>query len=120
MFERYTESARRALFFARYEVTQLGGASIEAEHLLLGLIRESHGLLADVLASSNVSRSTLRRDVEEQSCAAPRIPTAVEIPFSAEMKRVLYFAAAEADDLRHRDIGPEHLLLGLLREDKSA
>ena len=37
MFERYTESARRALFFARYEVSQLGATSIETEHLLLGL-----------------------------------------------------------------------------------
>ena len=42
MFERYTERARRVLFFARYEATQLGSTSIETEHLLLGLIREGN------------------------------------------------------------------------------
>ena len=36
MFERYTERARRVLFFARYEASQLGSISIETEHLLLG------------------------------------------------------------------------------------
>ena len=43
MFERYTERARRVLFFARYEASQLGSISIETEHLLLGLIREGKG-----------------------------------------------------------------------------
>ena len=44
MFERYTERARRVIFFARYEASQLGSAAIETEHLLLGLIREGKGL----------------------------------------------------------------------------
>src|SRR5918995_156858 len=70
MFERYTERARRVLFFARYEARQLGSAS-------------------------------------------------VEIPFSAETKRVLQFAAEEADQLSHNYIGTEHLLLGILREEQS-
>ena len=40
MFERYTETARRSLFFSRYEASQLGSITIDSEHLMLGLIRE--------------------------------------------------------------------------------
>ena len=52
MFERYTERARRVLFFARYEASQLGSISIETEHLLLGLIREGKGLTSRIFARS--------------------------------------------------------------------
>ena len=55
MFERYTERARRVLFFARYEASQLGGLTIESEHLLLGLIREGKGLTARIFARSHLS-----------------------------------------------------------------
>ena len=55
MFERYTERARRVLFFARYEASQLGSVSIETEHLLLGLIREGKGLTSRIFARSHLS-----------------------------------------------------------------
>ena len=48
MFERYTEKARRAIFFARYEASQFGSPSIESEHLLLGLLRENKGLASRI------------------------------------------------------------------------
>ena len=44
MFERFTEKARRAIFFARYEASQYGSKIIETEHLLLGILREDHAL----------------------------------------------------------------------------
>ena len=56
MFERYTERARRVLFFARYEASQLGSISIETEHLLLGLIREGKGPTSRIFARSHLSR----------------------------------------------------------------
>src|SRR5262249_12762915 len=119
MFERYTEQARRALFFARYECSQLGSPSIETKHLLLGLIRESRGLTAHIITRS-VSLETLRREIEERAPAVvEKIPTSVEIPFSAEVQRVLNHAADEADRLKHSYTGTEHLLLGLLREESS-
>jgi ATP-dependent Clp protease ATP-binding subunit ClpC len=122
VFERYTEAARRALFFARMEVTQLGARSIDAEHLLLGLIREPTGPLARIFAESHVSLPALRhaivsplQDREDRE----RIPTPVEVPFSPDASRVLQYAAEEADRLMHSGIGTEHLLLGLLREERS-
>ena len=58
MFERYTERARRVIFFARYEASQLGSNSIETEHLLLGLIREGKGLTSRLFSKSHVSTTT--------------------------------------------------------------
>jgi ATP-dependent Clp protease ATP-binding subunit ClpC len=119
MFERYTERARRVLFFARYEATQLGSTSIETEHLLLGLIREGKGLTSRIFARSHLSLESIRKEIEGRTVFRDKVSTSVDIPFSPETKRVLQFSADEADRLQHTYIGTEHLLLGLLREEHS-
>ncbi len=119
MFERYTERARRVLFFARYEASQLGSISIETEHLLLGLIREGKGLTSRIFARSNLSLEHIRKQIESRTVFREKVSTSVEIPFSGESKRLLQFAAEEADRLLHNYIGTEHLLLGILREERS-
>ena len=119
MFERYTERARRILFFARYEASQLGSVSIETEHLLLGLIREGKGLTSRIFARSHLSLENIRKEIEGRTVFREKVSTSVEIPFSAETKRVLSCAAEEADRLLHNYIGTEHLLLGILREERS-
>src|SRR5213593_970778 len=85
MFERYTEKARRVIFFARSE------ASLEA----------------------------IRKEIEGRAPLREKISTSVELPLAPETKRVLAYAHEESDRLQHRHIGTEHLLLGLLREDRS-
>tara|TARA_Y100000780_G_scaffold78695_1_gene71324 strand:+ start:148 stop:2592 length:2445 start_codon:yes stop_codon:yes gene_type:complete len=119
MFERYTERARRVLFFARYEASQLGSISIETEHLLLGLIREGKGLTSRIFARSNLSLEHIRKQIVGRTAFREKVSTSVEIPFSGESKRLLQFAAEEADRLLHNYIGTEHLLLGILREERS-
>jgi len=119
MFERYTERARRVLFFARYEASQLGSISIETEHLLLGLIREGKGLTSRIFSRSHLSLESIRKEVESRAVYREKVSTSVEIPFSSETKRVLQYAAEEADRLLHNYIGTEHLLLGILREERS-
>ena len=119
MFERYTERARRVLFFARYEASQLGSISIETEHLLLGLIREGKGLTSRIFSRSHLSLENIRKEIEGRTVFREKVSTSVEIPFSTETKRVLQFAAEEADRLLHNYIGTEHLLLGILREERS-
>jgi len=119
MFERYTERARRVLFFARYEASQLGSISIETEHLLLGLIREGKGLTSRIFARSHLSLEGIRKDIEGLTVFREKVSTSVEIPFSTETKRVLQFSAEEADRLLHNYVGTEHLLLGLLRQEHS-
>jgi ATP-dependent Clp protease ATP-binding subunit ClpC len=119
MFERYTERARRTLFFARYEASQMGSVSIDTEHLLLGLLRESKGVIGIVFSRAHVTLDKVSTELYRQSAPGKKVSTSVEIPFSAAAKRVLQHAAEEADRLLHHHIGAEHLLLGLLREESS-
>jgi hypothetical protein len=115
MFERYTEKARRTIFFARYEASQFGSPYIETEHLLLGLLREDKALTNRFLRSHG-SVESIRRQTEEHTTSREKIPTSVDLPLSNESKHVLAYAAEEAERLAHNFIGTEHLLLGILRE----
>jgi ATP-dependent Clp protease ATP-binding subunit ClpC len=119
MFERYTERARRVIFFARYEASQLGSNSIETEHLLLGLIREGKGLTSRIFSKSHLATDTVRKEIEGRALYRDKVSTSVDIPLSPESKRVLGYAAEEAERMLHNYIGTEHILLGLLREEKS-
>jgi enamine deaminase RidA (YjgF/YER057c/UK114 family) len=118
VFERYTERARRVLFFARYEATTLGDASIEPHHLLLGIAREGKGLASQILGA-HVTLGRLRDEMGCGTVEKERTPLSVEMPFDSPTKTVLQHAAEEADRLQHVHIGTEHLLLGLLRQGTS-
>lgn len=115
MFERYTESARRTIFFGRYEASQFGSPEIESEHLLLGLLRASQGVLKVVLGNS-LRAEDIRAAITEAVTSHPKTPTSVDLPFTNECKRILAYAAEEAMRLSHSHIGNEHILLGMLRE----
>src|SRR3954463_3455135 len=117
MFERYTEKARRVIFFARYEASQFGSPYIETEHLLLGLLREDKALTNRFLRS-HASVESIRKQIEAHTTIREKVSTSVDLPLSNECKRVLAYAAEEAERLGHKHIGTEHLLLGLLREEK--
>jgi ATP-dependent Clp protease ATP-binding subunit ClpC len=119
MFEKYTEKARRVIFFARYEASQLGSRCIETEHILLGLLREDKVLASRFFPRTETALDNIRKQVEGRSAIRERVSTSVELPLSDESKRVLTYAAEEADRLLCNYIGTEHLLLGLLREEKS-
>ena len=117
MFERYTEKAQRVIFFARYEASQFGSPYIETEHLLLGLVREDKALTFRFLRS-HASVESIRKQIEEHTTIREKISTSVDLPLSNECKRVLAYAAEEAERLSYKHVGTEHLLLGLLREEK--
>jgi ATP-dependent Clp protease ATP-binding subunit ClpC len=119
MFEKYTEKARRVIFFARYEASQLGSRCIETEHILLGLLREDKALASRFFPRTETALENIRKQVEGRSPSREKVSTSVELPLSDESKRVLTYAAEEADRLLCNYIGTEHLLLGLLREEKS-
>jgi ATP-dependent Clp protease ATP-binding subunit ClpA len=115
MFERYSEKARRAIFFAQYEAGNYGSPTIESEHLLLGLLRET-ALLQRLLKTGRESLEILRREIERQIIRRPAIH--VEISFSLESKHILDYTGQEAERLGHGRVEPEHLVLGLLRDDQ--
>jgi ATP-dependent Clp protease ATP-binding subunit ClpC len=117
VFERYTEKARRVIFFARYEASQYGSPYIETEHLLLGLMREDKALANRFLRQQG-SIESIRKEIEARITIRERISTSVEVPLSAECKRILNMAGEEAERLGVKHVGTEHLLLGILREEK--
>lgn len=116
MFERYTEKARRAIFFARYEASQFGLEYIDSNCLLIGLVRENGQISTQWLA---LNATELHHLVESQTIRSKPRPTSVDLPLTNEAKRVLAHAGEEADRLAHRHIGTEHLFLGLLREPET-
>jgi hypothetical protein len=119
MFDRFTLRAHQVLFYARGEVSELGSRAIEPEHILLGLLDEGKGLGCRILARTGVALDDLRGDIVGRLTVGEKIPESEGIPFSASCERALQYAAEEADRLLHNNVGTEHLLLGLLREERS-
>src|SRR5262249_28024275 len=116
MFERYTERARRVIFFARYEASQFGSMTIESEHLLLGLLREDKNVVSRFLRNTSVGE--VRDEITGRMLVREKVATSIDLPLSTECKRILAYAAEETERLNHQHIGTEHLLLGVLREEK--
>lgn len=115
MFERYTEKARRILFFARYEASRYGSPAIETEHLLLGLLRETRAIF-DYFLTTDTSEESFRKQIGGTPGEHTKLTPDANLPLSGESKKVLTYAAEEADRMDHQLIGPEHLFLGLLCE----
>ena len=119
MFERYTEKARRTVFFARYEASQLGSQEITCEHLLLGLLRDDKAVLRQLLLKIDYE-SVRNQIVARVQPGDLKLPLNVDLPLSEQAQLVLKSAMEEADRLNARHIGTEHLLLGLLRDGESS
>jgi len=117
MFERYTENARRAFHFAREEAVRYRSPSIESEHLLLGILRESEAL-ATRIGGEMGSVKSLREEIEAKINIGPPVTGSPEVPVSADSKQILFLAADEAKHLGHRRIALGHFLLGILRLDR--
>ena len=117
-FHRYTEKARQALFFSRYEASQFGSLQIEPEHVLLALIRSSHGLRGGLFERVPLSLDDARAEMVPGP-AREQISFAVPIPFSDRTKVIFRVAVEEADAMKHESIGLAHILLGVLRDGES-
>src|SRR5260370_37410717 len=105
MFERYTEKARRVIFFARYEASQFGAQAIEAEHILLGLLREDKQLTQKFFRSPHSTVEQIRKEIESRSVLKDKVSASVDLPLSQSAKPVLSYAADESERLHHRHIG---------------
>src|SRR5258708_38381208 len=104
MFDRYTEKARRVIFFARYEARQFGSLFIETEHLLLGLLRGDK-TLANRFLRSDAAIESLRKQIEGHTTIREKVSTSVALPLTHECKRVLAYGAEEAERLSQKHIG---------------
>jgi len=118
-FERYMEQSRRAIFFARYEASQTGSRLIEPEHLLLGILRTDDQLALRLLKTKENIES-IGRQIHKKFPPRKNVSISVHLPLSVECKRMLANGAEEAERRNAGHIEPQHLLLGLLREEKCA
>ncbi|MEV6946566.1 Clp protease N-terminal domain-containing protein [Streptomyces sp. NPDC051172] len=114
-FERFTVKARRVVVAAQEQARLLKHSHIGTEHLLLGLLDVPDGTAAQVLHQLGYDKQTAQADI-----AAAVEPGTKElsghIPFAGRAKKVLELALRESQQLRHSDIGTEHILLALVRE----
>ena len=114
----FTDRVRKVLAMAREEAIRLQHDYVGTEHILLGLIREGEGVAAAVLTNLNVDLDQIHERVEESVRKGKATIALGELPYTSRAKKVLEFAMAEARDFNHSYVGTEHLLLGLLREEK--
>src|SRR5687768_6366767 len=114
----FTDRVRKVLQMAREEAARLHHEYVGTEHILLGLIREGEGVAAAILTNLNVELQALKERIESRVDRGKSQMTAEEVPYTTRAKKVLEFSVAEARNLKHSYVGTEHLLLGLLREEK--
>ena len=115
----FTDRVRKVLQMAREEAARLHHEYVGTEHILLGLIREGEGVAAAVLTNLSVDLDEIQQRIEEtvKKGKAPA-PEGPDLPYTSRAKKVLELAMSEARELNHSYVGTEHLLLGLLREEK--
>ncbi|HEY6346549.1 MAG TPA: Clp protease N-terminal domain-containing protein [Bryobacteraceae bacterium] len=118
-FKRYITQSRRAIFFARYEASHAGSVFIEPEHLLLGILRSDEDLAIRLFKTKENIESIVRQ-VRATFSLRRKVPTSGDLPLSFECKRILAYGADEAERRHARHIEPQHILLGLLRDERSA
>jgi ATP-dependent Clp protease ATP-binding subunit ClpC len=114
----FTDRVRKVLAMAREEAIRLQHDYVGTEHILLGLIREGEGVAAAVLTNLSVDLEQIQERIEESVRRGKATIALGELPYTSRAKKVLEFAMAEARELNHSYVGTEHLLLGLLREEK--
>ncbi len=114
----FTDRVRKVLAMAREEAIRLQHDYVGTEHILLGLIREGEGVAAAVLTNLSIDLEQIHEQVEESVKKGKATIALGELPYTSRAKKVLEFAMAEARELNHSYVGTEHLLLGLLREEK--
>jgi ATP-dependent Clp protease ATP-binding subunit ClpC len=115
----FTERVRKVLAMASEESVHLHHEYVGTEHILLGLIREGEGVAAAVLQNLQVDLDEIQERIEEQvKKGNPRTTTGPDLPYTTRAKKVLELAMTEARELNHSYVGTEHILLGLVREEK--
>ena len=120
MYERFTDQARRVMQLANREAQRLRHEYIGTEHVLLGLIAEGSGVAANVLKNLGLDRRKIREEVERIVQPGPDFDDGLtgRLPHTPYTKKAIEYAVEEARRLNHNYVGTEHLLLGLLREER--
>jgi hypothetical protein len=116
MYERFTDRARTVIQLANQEAQRFNHEYIGTEHILLGLIKEGAGVAANVLKNLDIDLRKIRLEVEKIVQPGPDNRRVSKVLTTPRAKKVIEYAIEEAQNLKHKYVGTEHLLLGLLRE----
>ncbi|MFA6430979.1 MAG: ATP-dependent Clp protease ATP-binding subunit [Candidatus Margulisiibacteriota bacterium] len=118
MFEKFTERAIRVIMAAQEEAKRVGSDYVGGEHLLLGMLRESEPMVIKILENFQVEPAVIKERLEEELSGRPegRAVNRIEVPFNAQVKKVIESAWDEARGLGHSHVGVEHLFMGIIRE----
>jgi len=117
MWQRFTERARKAVFYAQEEAGKWNQNFVSPEHLLLGLIREDDSFTARILDRIGISRDQIRSEVQKHLSPGTD-GQGKDLMLTPSAKQVIDLAYAEAKKLKNPYIGGEHLLLGLIAEQE--
>jgi ATP-dependent Clp protease ATP-binding subunit ClpC len=116
MSERFSDRARKVMELADQEAQRFNHEYIGTEHILLGLLREGSGLVVKIVETLKLDERRVREEVEKVVRGGPRRAPAKPLPFTPRAKNAIEYAIEEARALNDKDVDPEHLLLGLVRE----
>jgi len=114
--DRLTDRARVLLEFAQEEARRLGHEAVGTEEILLGMLRLASGVGPCVLRALGADPTAIRAEVERQVARGPGAVPGKRLPYTKRARRALEHAVEEAGRFRHKHLGTEHLLCGLLRE----
>ena len=114
----FTERVRRVLQLAREEAIELRHEYVGTEHILLGLCKEGEGVAAAAIQNLNVDTSEIRNGILDTIKRGSNSATGPDLPYTSRAKKVLELSMKEARELRHSYVGTEHLLLGLITEER--
>jgi hypothetical protein len=114
----FTDRVRKVLQIAREEAARLHHEFVGTEHILLGIIRGSEGVAAAALKNLGIDLVELPRNVENIVKEGQYYGASLDLPYTSRAKKILELAMSEARELNHAYVGTEHLLLGVLREEK--
>jgi ATP-dependent Clp protease ATP-binding subunit ClpC len=114
----FTERVRKVFALARAEAHRLNHEYVGTEHILLGLIREGEGIANAVLENLKIDAGVIRQNLEDTVLRGKAPVEYPDLPYTSRSKKSIELAMAEARELSHNYVGTEHLLLGLLREEK--
>jgi ATP-dependent Clp protease ATP-binding subunit ClpC len=115
-FDRFSDRGKRVLALAQDEAIRHNHNYIGTEHLLAALVRDSDSIAGRTLTSLGIELTKVRTALEFIVGRGDQTVSASEITLSPRTKKVIELAIDEARKLGHSHVGPEHVLLGLVRE----
>ena len=116
---RFTSSARQVIADTITEARERSQREVGTGHALLALLRDEDGVAAQTLRQAGIDLDRVRREIEQT--IGPRPPAGEQaargpVGLDSHMLRVIAISAVEAGDMHDQNVGPEHLLLAIIRE----